>query len=149
MLCHLFGAPKEIRRLFLIMKRNIVRGMEDERKIPQYNARICYSLLQFHPDVLSRVSTPECTELMDALQWQYCHHPSNGFLRAMLFLLNRRRYDRDFYRVDWDEDNLPAWLAEPSWSKTREELRLAFIAYVCGKGTLEGLPAEDSDGDDD
>lgn len=149
LLCHLLGAPKEIRRLFRIMKRTIVRGMEDGRKIPQYNARICYSLLQFHPDILSQVSTSECTELMDALQWQYCQHPSNGFLRAMLFLLNRRRYDRDFYRVDWDEDNLPAWLAEPSWSKTREELRLAFIAYVCGKGTLEGLPAEDSDGDDD
>lgn len=145
LLCHLFTTSKELGRLFRAVKRTIVRGMAEGRKVKQYDALICYSLLQFHPDILAHVSTPECTELMNALQWQYCMYPSNPFLRAMLFMLNRRRYDRDFYRVDWDEDHLPAWIAEPSWSKTREELRLAFIAYVCGKGTLEGLPAEDDD----
>lgn len=154
LLANLCNTVEELTRVFHTVQR-VCQDMA-RRRLPMNShgknqIRLLYNILQFHPELLASIESPECEQVMTNLQVQYqvqisTPHDSvsiNALLRSMLFLLNRRRYDGNFYRVRWTEDSPVEWLARPFHRTTTEALRKAFVAYACGKGTIGSIPTED------
>lgn len=152
-LANLCSSPHDLKRLFATLCQKHIPLWENGRESPVSLAhtRLLYRILQFHPEVLKEATTYDCMALMEDLQRQYRLRQENearylsfnALLRAMLFLLNRRRYDPEFYRVHWDEGAPPDWISMPLGTARTEALRKSFIAYVCGKGRLEGIPRDE------
>lgn len=151
LLANLCANAKDLSRLFAAICEKFKYGIAGRSTVSQTHIRLLYNMLQFHPSVLEAVQTTDCEELMSNLQTQYllwrdrggADQSFNALLRSMLFLLNRRRYDPEFFRVKWDDTHLPDWIAQPFSRTVTEKLRTAFVAYVCGKGTLSGIPRDD------
>lgn len=152
-LANLFSDDDELRRLFAVSGNRLVRAANDRRNRIRWthDARLLYNLLQFHPLATRHASNEGCERLMDALATLYVRRraiptTAGSVLRAMLFLLNRRRLSPTFFkRNDWDFDKEkpPSWIDRPLGFRKQDDLRCAFIAYVFGKGTLEGIPTDE------
>lgn len=125
--------------------------------------RLSYNIMQFNKLVLSKIPSPICFETFKTL----CHDFSENlffestlfgkrlkysrrqcsviaapYLRCLLFILNRRRFDKDFIRIkkEW----IPKGFLGESLtfiSRNQEQLRKTLIEYVNGRGTLEGIPS--------
>lgn len=152
----------------------------------QDELRLVYNLLQFHPESVQGCESDLCEHAFDKLVSGYNKYTFfsnevglfgtregrtwNGkiatqmagyFLKCMLFLLHRRRFDPCFLKSPkgWklikdkthgDHYVPPGFLAEELpvrqyASKTlegHEVMRRSFIEYVNGRGTLEGIPNE-------
>lgn len=132
--------------------------------------RLTYNLLQFHPEAVEHVSSDLCERAFMRIYRKYnTEHfiGPDGYLagaqatkivgyclKCMLFLLHRRRFDPQFlYR---DENWKPSgFLAcsipvrcfangkEYPAQRAHEQLRVSFINYVRGHGTIEGIPLGD------
>ena len=152
-LANLFSEDDALRRLFAIAGNRLVRAAADRGDRIRWteDVRLLYNLLQFHPLATRYADDAACEKLMDALAVLYERRRNvavtvGAVLRAMLFLLNRRRHSPNFFkRKDWDcdKEEPPSWIAKPLVFRKQDDLRCAFIAYVFGKGTLEGIPTDD------
>ena len=140
---NLIDNQEQLERLFKAAAYRIINKRSNEDDL-----RLVYNLLQFHPNTIERVSTEKCEDLMQALEPLYkkAYAMKSGMertkhigyaLKPMLFLLHRRRYDRGFFTqpIEWNPD----WIQRPLSNKW-DETRVAFIEYVNGRGTLEGIP---------
>lgn len=132
----------------------------------QEELRLAYNLMQFYPLALSDVSTAICNDAMTRLMSDYqkeyegswfkgwgwagkeATKAAGYYLKCMLFLLHRRRTDAEFYKQpeNW---NPPSPLNQPLPGTTptlrlHEGTRKAFIQYVRGQGTIDGIPMGDS-----
>jgi hypothetical protein len=123
--------------------------------------RLAYNLMQFHPEAFENVKTKLCNEVLNQLIEQYNQYEpfkcriwrpdetklAGYYLKCMLFILHKRRYDSCFFKQK--EEWLPSGILNeslPSGSPTRlvhERTRQAFIDYVRGHGTIEGIPLGD------
>lgn len=114
--------------------------------------RLIYNLLQFYPGLMDYCSTERAETLMHCLEVLYTRESltfhkvktfttASTILKAMLFLLHRRRCDHGFYR-QWTDERLPEWISEPIPSATVDRTRKTFINYVSGKGSIGDLPTD-------
>ena len=127
--------------------------------------RLAYNLMQFNKDVLRDVPSPLCQSALMTLFMDFnedlffestlfgrklklprlqCAALASGYLRCMLFILHRRRYDSGFFthECEW----YPKGLLSKSLmfiSANQEHTRKSLIEYVNGRGrgTLEGIPS--------
>ncbi len=125
--------------------------------------RLAYNLLQFHPDAVEGISSELCELAFMRVYRQYNQYPfldrygrykgtqevkmAGYFIKCMLFLLHRRRYDPSFLMrsEDWEPNG---FLAEQLPTRTltqegHEKTRVSFLNYVRGHGTIEGIPLGD------
>lgn len=144
-LANLFDDADSLKQLISIAGNRISLAVRHPTVSWSHDVRLLYNLLQFHPNALRMFETRSCEKLMDALERLYSSTPTQRgpILRTMLFLLNRRRFDSGFYQRNWEESSPPNWISKPAPTPKLDGLRLAFIAYVCGKGTLDGLPRDE------
>lgn len=128
--------------------------------------RLAYNLMQFYPSSLSNVDSAVCDRamfhLMSDFRSEYTSSWVKGgrwqgrdatkavgyYLKCMLFLLHRRRTDASFFRQpeDWSPQGVLNWELPDSTQTLRlhESTRKAFIQYVRGHGTIEGIPMGDA-----
>ena len=128
----------------------------------QEELRLAYNLMQFHPESMRGMSSDVCEKAMNRLGYDYNHYPfwRNGswggggstkaagyYLKCMLFILHRRRFDPTFFRraETWTPggflgENLPT---HTDSLQNHERTRIAFIQYVRGRGTIDGIPLGD------
>lgn len=123
--------------------------------------RLAYNLMQFHPEAFENIDTKLCTIVLKNLIDSYnSYRPffkqkwtsdetklAGYFLKCMLFILHRRRFDSYFFKQseDWApsdllNEDLPA--STPT-QRDHEKTRKAFIDYVRGHGTIDGIPLGD------
>ncbi len=128
----------------------------------QGELRLAYNLMQFHPESMGGVPSDTCEKAMNRLAYDYNRYPfqphgmwgggestkaAGYYLKCMLFILHRRRFAPSFLRRD--EDWTPTgFLGEslPTHTETlrnHECTRKAFIEYVRGRGTIDGIPLGD------
>ena len=132
--------------------------------------RLTYNLLQFHPEAVEDISSEICERAFMRLYRSYNTYPfigRNGYLngaqatkmigyhlKCMLFLLHRRRYDPSFLLrgEDWQPSGFLASEIpvrrmpngqEYSTQRAHENLRVSFLNYVRGHGTIDGIPLRD------
>lgn len=124
--------------------------------------RLAYNLMQFNKDLLCNIPSPLCLSALTALFLDFnedlffestlfgrklklprlqCAVLASGYMRCMLFVLHKRRYDHGFFthKSEWRPMGL---LAKPLTfiSANQESTRKSLIEYVNGRGTLEGIP---------
>lgn len=124
--------------------------------------RLAYNLMQFNKKVLRNVNSALCLDAMNALLQDFNEELffeqtlfgrklklhrlkgaviASGYLRCMLFMLHKRRYDPKFFvhKSEWLPTGL---LAKPLTfiSNNQEKTRRSLIEYINGRGTLEGIP---------
>lgn len=122
--------------------------------------RLFYNLMQFHPDFLEKTKLyqesaklHEITRCLIALYisigTSYTQDTSKcqGYLlKCFLYLLRCRRYDGKTFLGEADQanktlrDELLQALRDTWVVATKEALRDTVIAYINGKGTIDGLP---------
>ena len=126
--------------------------------------RLVYNLLQFHPTAASKLESDKCRRAFITIWkirfteeafyentlWGLCWKGPDatmlaGFMiKAMLFLLHRRRYDPDFLKpkFEWRPNGFfgKGIPRRSDAQRQHEATRLALIEYVNGRGTLEGIP---------
>lgn len=128
----------------------------------QEELRLAYNLMQFHPEAMGGLSSAVCEKAMKRLAYDYNHYPfwRNGawggggstkaagyYLKCMLFILHRRRFDATF--LQRTETWMPGGFLGRSLPthteplRNHERTRVAFIQYVRGHGTIEGIPLGD------
>ena len=133
--------------------------------------RLTYNLLQFHPEAVEPISSELCEKAFMRIYRSYNTYQFLGydgylqrggqatkmigyFLKCMLFLLHRRRFDSGFlYRSeDWQpsgflSQSIPvrryASGQEYPTQRAHERLRVSFLNYVRGHGTIDGIPIGD------
>jgi hypothetical protein len=155
-------------RIVDILRRvleRIVRQVEAQDEL-----RLTYNLLQFYPESVENISSELCECAFKRLYRSYNTHRfigTNGYLdgaqatkmigyylKCMLFLLHRRRYDPGFMLRgdDWQPSGFLAKEIpvrrmangqEYSTQRAHENLRKSFLNYVRGNGTIEGIPLGD------
>lgn len=128
--------------------------------------RLAYNLMQFYPSSLSNVASSVCDRAMFRLMSNFCSEYTASwvkggrwqgreatkavgyYLKCMLFLLHRRRTDASFFRQpeDWSPQGALNWELPDSTQTLRlhESTRKAFILYVRGHGTIDGIPMGDA-----
>ena len=131
-----------------------------DRKNEDEELRLIYNILQFYPLIVSSCATEKCEATMVALFDLYnsyaffdCKGRWNGkgavkmagyLLKCMLFLLHKRRSDTSFFRQKscWHPEGFLDQPLPPITPTLRvhEQTRQAFIKYVNGNGTLDGIP---------
>ena len=133
-----------------------------EGRYKQEELRLAYNLMQFHPEAMGGLSSAVCEKAMKRLAYDYNHYSfwRNGawggggstkaagyYLKCMLFILHRRRFDATFLQraETWMPggflgESLPTH-TEPL--RNHERTRVAFIQYVRGHGRIEGIPMGD------
>jgi hypothetical protein len=151
-------------RISEILCEVLLRIGQGENRVDEL--RLAYNLMQFYPSTLVEIETSVCEDAMGKLLSGYHKNYSvwraNGrwaganatqavgyYIKCMLFLLHKRRSDpKFFYRPpDWEPSknhhlgevlptNTPALVVH-------EQTRKAFIQYVRGEGTIEGIPMGD------
>lgn len=136
--------------------------------------RLTYNLLQFHPKALKDISSELCEAAFKWVYKKYNTEPlidERGFifpggqghatklvgyyLKCMMFLLHRRRFDPKFLHRDesWKPHgvlaidiipriNLRDGKEYPS-QRAHADLRKSFLNYVRGHGKIEGIPLGD------
>jgi len=133
--------------------------------------RLTYNLLQFHPEAVEGIGSELCEKAFMRLYRTYNTYSflgSDGYLqrggqatrllgyllKCMLFLLHRRRYDPVFLQrsEDWKPSG---FLSNPvpvrryasgqeyPAQRAHEQLRISFLNYVRGRGTIDGIPLGD------
>lgn len=124
--------------------------------------RLAYNLMQFYPSALKDIESDLCEKALNLLFKKYKSHYKNlskssgsatmyvgYFLKCMLFILHRRRFDSMFFNQpeDWEPGfNLSYVIPNPGDSearRTHEETRISLIKYIQGHGTIEGIPIGD------
>lgn len=132
--------------------------------------RLTYNLLQFHPEAVENIDSVLCERAFMRLYRSYNTYPfigRNGYLngaqatkmigyhlKCMLFLLHRRRADPSFMQRSeaWQPSGFLASEIpvrrmpsgqEYSTQRAHENLRVSFLNYVRGHGTIEGIPLGD------
>ena len=147
----------------------------------QNELRLLYNLLQFHPESVANCSTALCEKAFNKLveayntyqffEWdgslfqkwggQGATKAAGYYLKCMLFILHRRRFDPAFLKVPfgWKLNRLsksvtafspPGFLGQElpvreynsRTLENHELMRKSFIEYVNGRGTLEGIPVD-------
>lgn len=121
--------------------------------------RLVYNLLQFYPLIMEKVDTRLCESAFDWI-WNACN--TGGFtdqygyiqntrtlgyyLRCLLFLLHRRRYDRSFKSVgtNWQPDGIfgTRLVALTAAQTTCKSIVESLIKYMRGEGTIAGIPID-------
>lgn len=133
-----------------------------EGRYKQEELRLAYNLMQFHPEAMSGQSSAVCEKAMRRLAYDYNHYPfwKNGvwvkgsstkaagyYLMCMLFILHRRRFDATFLQRTemWTPSGFLGKCLPTHTERlqTHERTRVAFIQYVCGHGTIDGIPLGD------
>lgn len=135
--------------------------------------RLTYNLLQFHPESLENIDSELCKSAFNRVYHKYCTEnliDERGYisrvgrgqatkmvgyyLKCMLFLLHRRRFDSQFLHRDQDwlpkgilaveirPRRLPNGMEYPS-QRAHADLRNSFLNYIRGNGTIEGIPLGD------
>lgn len=156
--------PSEDSRISEILREVLLRIGQGKNGVDEL--RLAYNLMQFHPLALAEIETKVCEDAMKKLVCGYHKNYSvwraNGrwaganatqavgyYIKCMLFLLHKRRSDpKFFYRPpDW-EPSKNHHLGEALPTNTpalvvHEQTRKAFIQYVRGEGTIEGIPMGD------
>lgn len=119
--------------------------------------RLFYNLMQFHPDFLEKTelykkaaALHEITSQLTALyrevgkMWTNLEKSKRqGYLlKCFLYLLRCRRYDGKTFLCEGAplREELLKALRETSIVSTKKALRDTVIAYINGKGTIDGLP---------
>jgi hypothetical protein len=135
----------------------IGNGIYDQEEL-----RLAYNLMQFHPNAMEGVASEACERAMKRLVADYNGYPfyvhgmwggagstkaAGYLLKCMLFLLHRRRFDATFlFRSEtWSPsgflgEHLPT---HTSSLENHERTRVAFINYVRGHGSIDGIPLGD------
>lgn len=131
--------------------------------IGENELRLLYNLTQFHPDVMEFVDSDLCERAFMRIYRMYnsaIFFNANGhwrgaaatktagyLLKCMLFILHRRRFDKEFLsrEEDWQPQgflgqSLPT---HTSTLQGHEAMRKSFLNYVRGMGTIEGIPMGD------
>lgn len=128
--------------------------------------RLAYNLMQFYPISLSNVATSICDKAMFRLMCDFRSEYASSwvkggrwqgrdatkavgyYLKCMLFLLHRRRTDASFFKQpeDWSPQGALNWELPGTTPTLRlhEGTRKAFIQYVRGHGTIDGIPMGDA-----
>ena len=133
-----------------------------EKRYKQEELRLAYNLMQFHPGAMKDQDSTICERAMRRLVNDYNNYPfyQRGFwggagatkaagyyLKCMLFLLHRRRFDSSFLKraETWSPTGfLGELLPEHTSSlQNHERTRIAFINYVRGHGSIDGIPLGD------
>lgn len=154
------------RRTGLLLKKAL-ENICNDRTPDQRDLRLAYNLMQFHPTIMCWCETGLCENAFVSLVNAYnSYHffranlfgpawirsadntKAAGFLiKTMLFLLHRRRFDGKCltHPVGWIKSSKgtlqpPGQLSYPIGCK-HEAMRVSFIGYVNGMGTLEGIPS--------
>lgn len=132
--------------------------------------RLVYNLLQFHPETIEHIGSDVCVSAFMHIYREYNTYSFIGkdgylksaqatkligyYLKCMLFLLHRRRYDPGFLlrSADWQPHGflsqtipvrrLPSGQEYPA-QRAHEQLRVSFLNYVRGHGTIDGIPLGD------
>ena len=139
-----------------------VLGRISNHKYDVDELRLAYNLMQFNKDLLCNIPSSLCLSALAALLLDFnedlffestlfgrklklprlqCAALASGYLRCMLFVLHKRRYDHGFF-THKDEWRPMGLLAKPITfiSTNQERTRKSLIEYVNGRGTLEGIP---------
>lgn len=140
-----------------------VLGRISNHKYDVDELRLAYNLMQFNKDLLCNIPSSLCLSALAALLLDFnedlffestlfgrklklprlqCAALASGYLRCMLFVLHKRRYDHGFFTHN-DEWRPMGLLAKPITfiSTNQERTRKSLIEYVNGRGTLEGIPS--------
>ena len=159
-----------IGKMLKIALTHIAKGDYSESEL-----RLAYNLMQFHPSAIGECDTSLCEKAFLSLVKGYNCYPFfsqknslfpfwNGatatkmagyFIKCMLFLLHRRRFDGKFLLKpnEWNrsQDDPSKWVPTgflneklPSHTLTlasHEAMRQSLIEYVNGRGTLDGIPS--------
>lgn len=136
--------------------------------------RLLYNLLQFNPSAVKGCASRDCAQafysILDAYNsYEYYIYGRYGrrwggqnstkmagyYLKCMLFLLHRRRYDEQFMKSPngwvtckwrWEmlseeqEGLYPSGCIGEKLPCKHEVLRRALIEYINGRGTIDGIP---------
>jgi hypothetical protein len=157
------------KRITGILRHALERIAEDVAALNEL--RLTYNLLQFHPEAVEDIGSELCEKAFMRLYRSYNTYPflgSDGYLqrggqatrflgyllKCMLFLLHRRRYDPSFLQrsEDWRPNGflsapIPvrryASGQEYPAQRAHEQLRVSFLNYVRGHGTIDGIPLGD------
>ena len=148
-------------RIVDILKTALSRIAGSSERENEY--RLVYNILQFHPEAISKIQSALCESAFTRTYYNYNSYPflnrlggftgtqavkmAGYYLKTMLFLLHRRRYDPNFMlrSEGWQPSG---FLAErlPTRTQTQEgheKTRVSFLNYVRGHGTIEGIPLGD------
>jgi len=140
-----------------------VLGRISNHKYDVDELRLAYNLMQFNKDLLCNIPSSLCLSALTVLFLDFdedlffestlfgrklklsrlqCAALASGYLRCMLFVLHKRRYDPGFFthECEWRPKGL---LAKSLMfiSANQENTRKSLIEYVNGRGTLEGIPS--------
>ena len=149
------------KRIADILETALSRIASSKERENEY--RLVYNILQFHPEAISKIHSELCEAAFKRTYYNYNKYPflnrwggftgtqavkmAGYYLKTMLFLLHRRRYDSDFIlrSENWQPSG---FLAEslPTRTQTQtghEALRVSFLKYVRGHGTIDGIPMGD------
>ena len=144
------------------------------------NLRLAYNLMQFHPTAIKACDSGLCENAFRALMDAFNNYPfytmggllfrrwggrnstkmAGYFIKCMLFILHRRRYDHACLANPhgWERtkdangrerlvpggllaEKLPWEEANSGTLKSHEAMRNALVDYVNGRGTLDGIPS--------
>lgn len=158
---YLLHTPDELRTFFecyqkmaeKICDRWTVDQIIHCRKVPDLSGlndwnRALADLLIFHPEMLSHVSTKTCERCMQymaamLLSHHYCEKKvlKKNILKAMLFMLKRRKYDHKIFlepcsSARSDVERALEWVA----AKVKHELENIVLEFLRGTGCLMDLP---------
>lgn len=151
------------KRVADILKTALKRIVAGDSIVAENDFRLAYNLMQFYPKVMECIDSDLCDDAFMAIYKRYNRYPflnSRGeyvstqavkmagyFIKCMMFLLHRRRYDPSFMRrsENWQPYGFLAQ-SLPTRSPTQESheaMRKSFLNYVRGCGTIEGIPLGD------
>ena len=139
-----------------------VLGRISNHKYDVDELRLAYNLMQFNKDLLRNIPSSLCLSALAALLLDFnedlffestlfgrklklprlqCAALASGYLRCMLFVLHKRRYDPGFFthECEWHPKGLLA-KSLAFISVNQENTRKSLVEYVNGRGTLDGIP---------